>query len=99
MASNLYMISVNWIVTPQTTENIAAIDKILGELGDWLRFSGSCWLIVSEKTSADIFRAMGNFLKKDDCEIIAKIDPSTVNGWAPKWIDDWITARRPLLGA
>jgi hypothetical protein len=97
MPKSFFMVSINWIVTKQTAENIKAIDDIFGSVGDWLRFSGSCWVVLTDKTSQDIFTELGKFLKKDDCEIIAKIDPATVNGWAPKWIDDWFTTRRPQV--
>jgi hypothetical protein len=97
MSKSFFMVSINWIATPQTAENIKALDDVFGRVGDWLRFSGTCWVVVTDKTSQDIFTELSKFLKKDDCEIIAKIDPSTVNGWAPKWIDNWITSRRSNL--
>ncbi|MEH6949829.1 hypothetical protein V4R08_00495 [Nitrobacter sp. NHB1] len=75
-------------------KNIQTIDLALGELGDWLRFSGSCWILLTDKSSRDIFASLSKILNKDDSEIIAKIDPTTVNGWAPKWIDEWINSRR-----
>ena len=94
MATKMYMVTIRWIQTPLTTENVEKIDALLGPLGDWIRFSGMCWLIRTDQPSQKIFEALATFLKKGDSELIMLVDPSDYSGWAVKWVDDRISGKR-----
>jgi hypothetical protein len=94
MASKLYLITIRWVETPSTVENIQRIDALLSALGDWVRFSGMTWLLATDHSSPDIYAKLATFLKKDDSELIIRADPSDYSGWAAHWIDNWITSKR-----
>lgn len=89
------MISVRWVKTQMTTENIKKIDSLLSPFGDWVRFSGTCWLLKTNSNAQAIFGALGSFLTKDDSELIVRVDRSDINGWATTWINQWIFAPDP----
>ncbi len=76
---------------------MAKIDKVLGPLGDWLRFSGGNWLIDTDRSSKDVFMALAEILRKGDSELIIRVDPADYAGWAAEWVDEWVAkkARRP----
>ena len=95
MPRKMYLISVRWVATELIEENIKKIDSLLTPLGEWIRFSGTCWIIKTNSTSQQIFEALASFLKKEDNEIIARIDPGDLNGWAPKWVDEWLMKKDP----
>jgi hypothetical protein len=94
VARNLYAIFVRWAGTPNTPENIQKIDNALGPYGDWLRFSGSNWLLDTDHSSEVIFKALANILHKDDSELIMKVDPNDYSGWASGWVDNWLKSKR-----
>lgn len=95
MPRKMYLIAVRWVGTEITEENIKKIDALLTPVGEWIRFSGTCWVIKTDSTSQKIFEALASFLKTADNELIARIDPSDLNGWAPKWVDEWLAAKDP----
>jgi hypothetical protein len=98
VASKLYIIAVRWVETPLTMENVQKIDALLTPLGDWVRFSGTTWLLATDQNSLTnsitIYASLGTFLKEGDSELIIRIDPSEYSGWAAKWVDDWIMSKR-----
>jgi hypothetical protein len=94
VASKLYLIAVRWVETPLTSENIQKIDALLTPLGDWIRFSGTTWLLATDHNSLAIYSSLGEFLKKGDSELIIRVDPHDYSGWAAQWVDSWIMSKR-----
>ncbi|SDT17792.1 hypothetical protein [Bradyrhizobium canariense] len=93
MAKSFYAVMIRWDILP-TEAKVSEIDATLGVLGDWLRFGGHNWLIWSESTPSQIYAALAGKLSQKDSELIVNFDPNSYSGWAPKWVDDWITQRR-----
>jgi hypothetical protein len=94
MAVKMYLVVIRWVDTPLILENVTKVDSLLTPLGDWIRFSGTSWLLRTERSSREIFNALSTFLKKGDSELIIRVDPDDYNGWAAKWVDDWIIGKR-----
>lgn len=76
-----------------TTENVAKIDAILGVAGDWLRFSGTTWILFSDRSRIEIGSAIRTALTPEDSDLTAAVDPDDLYGWAPGWIEEWIIER------
>lgn len=93
MAKSFYAILIRWNEAP-IDSRIGEIDNVLGVLGDWVRFSGYNWIVWSDSTAGQIYQALTGKLTQSDSELVVKFDPNAYSGWAPKWIDDWITERR-----
>jgi hypothetical protein len=93
MAKSFYAVMIHWDSSP-TDAKVAEIDQTLGVLGDWLRFGGHNWLLWSESSAHDIFQLLAGRLAQKDSELIVKWDPHSYAGWAPKWVEDWVTERR-----
>lgn len=94
MAKNLFLVTIRWVHTPLTEENIKRIDDTLGTFGDWMRFNAYCWIVDTDSNAIDIFNALGRFLHKDDSELILRLDLSDWSGWCPKWVDDWLKTKK-----
>jgi hypothetical protein len=97
MSTNFYLVTIYWNKTPMTFENVSKADAIFGVAGDWLRFSGSAWVVISDKTAHEIDRALRTILTDDDHDVVVKFNPHEMAGWAPAWVDQWIIARRTDL--
>lgn len=94
---NCYAIMINWSGDRLNEENIKKVDNAFSSIGDWLRFSGSGWLLITERTANDIYHLLAAFLVKTDNELIFKVDPGDYAGFAPKWINEWLETRvKPL---
>jgi hypothetical protein len=89
----LYAILIRWVATPATLENFEKIDKALAPFGSWLRFSGYGWLLETERTALDVFHVLAGILRKDDSELVIRIDPNDYAGWAFKWVDEWVSQK------
>lgn len=94
MARNLYVVIVRWVKTPQTTQNIERIDAVLTTHGDWLRFSGSNWLLDTDSSANQVFQSLASVLHRDDSELIVRADPHDYSGWSAKWVDDWVRGKQ-----
>jgi hypothetical protein len=94
VARNLYTIFVRLVATPQTVANVEKIDNALTQFGEWLRFSGSSWLLDTDHSASDVFNALAKILHKDDSELIIKADPNEYAGWAAGWVDTWLQSKR-----
>jgi hypothetical protein len=82
----LYLITVNWAKTPDTDK----IEKVLGPVGIWLRFSSSSWLLWTTRSSQQLYEVLAPVLTKEDSEIIARVDENEWYGFAQPWIWNWI---------
>jgi hypothetical protein len=89
----LYAVLIRWVASPASSENFDKVDKALGSIGVWLRFSGYGWLVETEKSALEIFHVLANILRKDDSEIVIRVDPEDYAGWAFKWVDEWIAQK------
>jgi hypothetical protein len=87
--AGLYMIGIHWSGPPKT----AALENALATVGSWLRLNQNVYILRSEENAVGIYSAVGTVLTKADYEIISKIDPTDLSGFAPTWIDDWIAGR------
>jgi hypothetical protein len=94
VAENLYIVTIRWTKTLLTEENVEKIDDILNPLGNWLRFSGTTWILATDSSAMEIFHALSEFLHKDDSELIMRVDPDDYSGWAAKWVDEWLISKR-----
>jgi hypothetical protein len=96
VAQNLFLVTVRWVRTPLTEENVKKVDAIMDGVGDWLRFSGTSWIVDTDKAAVDIFNMLSRFLHSDDSHLIIKLDLKDWSGWCPKWVDEWIKSKRKL---
>jgi hypothetical protein len=86
----VYMIAIRWASAPKNK----VIEDAIATVGTWLRFSQHCWLLhVQTGDAQTIYAELAKVLSKADNELIVKIDPVDYQGWAPKWINEWINER------
>lgn len=97
MAKNLFIVTIRWVTTPLTQENLLQIDNLLTGCGDWLRFSGTVWLLDTNKSAEQVFQVLGTFLKKDDSELIVRADLNDFSGWCQKWVNDWLQTKKKQI--
>jgi hypothetical protein len=90
--SSLYCVNVRWVKTEFNTD---AIEKQLGQCGDWLRFNGWAWLSYSTYSAGSIANHVRIALANDDNIMVIKCDPNDYGGWAQPWVWDWINKKRP----
>jgi hypothetical protein len=56
--------------------------------------SGWSWFAYTNSSAADIrSELLNNINKENDVLIIIKVDPGEFDGWAPKWVWDWLADR------
>ena len=83
----LYVIQIRWASKPL---NPTTIEQVLNTLGDWVRFSESCWVIWTARNAYDVQYAIMSKLQNDDSLFVAAMAPEGPQGWAPGWFWDWI---------
>lgn len=86
----IYIVTLRWIDSPINPE---MIDAILAQRGDWLRWNGWTWLLASNSAPSEIRGSLMQRLSANDNIIIAEVSSTSVDGWAPKWVWDWIIDR------
>ena len=86
----IFVVTLRWIDTPFNPE---MIDSILANRGDWLRWNGWTWLVATNFSSTDLRTALMQRLTFNDGLIIAQVVTTELEGWAPKWVWDWIQER------
>lgn len=91
--ARLYLASIRWVGTPMSEGNIKSMDLMIGNCGDWVRFNASTWIVWSEANSLAISNHIRSWLKPEDSVLVIALDASDMNGWAPKWVWDWINAK------
>jgi hypothetical protein len=94
VAKNLFIVTIRWVHTPLNEANIKRIDDTLTQFGDWLRFSGFSWIVDTDRNADEIFRALGQFMHKDDSELIVRLDLSDWSGWCFPWVDAWLRSKK-----
>lgn len=73
----------------KTTE----LEPVFDQLGNWARFNGWSWFVFTEKTPKEIYNVLVSQIANDDSVLILRADPSNPQGWAPKWLWEWLSAR------
>lgn len=95
MAFRAYSINIRWVKTPM---NVVALEAALTNSmagGDWVRFSGFTYFIWTQISAEKISGIVRTVLKeKEDTVLVAAVDLTDCNGWAPGWIWDWLNERR-----
>lgn len=86
----VYVVTVRWIQTPQNAE---MIDAVLGQYGDWIRWNGWTWFIQTAHLPSTIRAAVLQRFTNQDSLLIAEINKSGLEGWAPQWVWDWFNSR------
>lgn len=86
----IYVITLRWIDSPLNPE---MIDSVLAVQGDWVRWNGWTWLLASNSAPLDIREGLRKRLLQGDSFIIAEVSPTGMDGWAPKWVWDWVAER------
>lgn len=86
----IYVVTLRWIDTPMNPE---MIDSILAVRGDWLRWNGWTWLLASNYPPSELRIAIMGRLTAHDGLIIAQLVTADMEGWAPKWVWEWISER------
>jgi hypothetical protein len=72
------------------------VDSALNATGDeWIRYSFSNWIVWTEKPASEISRAVRGGLGSDDQVIVAELNLNERDGWAAKWIWEWLDSRKP----
>lgn len=92
MNKRIYLIAVRWKNNDVT--KFEAMEKRLETIGTWLRFHAWTWLIKTEYyVTADMVYNTLN-LEQDNIEnvLITEINRNSKQGWAHKWIWDWINS-------
>jgi hypothetical protein len=91
----VYSINVRWEKTPF---NLAALEAALAASmagGDWVRLNGFTYLIWTGLSAEALSRVVRTVLKEpEDIVLIYSVDLSDFSGWAPKWMWDWLLAKR-----
>ena len=73
---------------------IKELEPAFSSVGDWLRYSSSCWIIWTERSAQDVFSALKPYLVNDDQFLIVEINMYERNGWLPEWVWGWMNARQ-----
>lgn len=83
----LYIVLVRWVGVPL---NPPAVDNILTEQGEWIRFNSFTWFLWTDASPMAINQALLTKLGQESSIIIASLETRAAVGWAPKWIWDWL---------
>jgi hypothetical protein len=69
------------------------IEKGLGGLGDWIRFSPWQWFVFSSYTKERIGLEVRKGLQPADQVIVTVVQPEYGQGAAAQWIWEWLNDR------
>lgn len=84
----LYSISITW--HDASRANLIAVDTALGNLGDWIRFSGFQWFIYTDAQQQRISNEVLNAGANAQFCVVAALTPEMAQGFAPPWIWSWL---------
>ena len=98
MTNKIYYIGIRWGGELPRTD---PVEKSLDTLGDWIRFNGYTWLLSTEYSSQELYKALERVLIKDDMLLVIALDPRDRFGVAPQWVWEWIDGqqREPPVSA
>ena len=68
--------------------------EAIKKLGGWWHHLESTWIVLTQKTSSQVWDALGPFVDKNDFMLIIEVRDD-VNGWLPKDAWEWIHANVP----
>ena len=71
-------------------------DRIASGIGDWIRISAFSWLIWTDKSTEEVSQIFRQTLGLQANFVVLYVDPAGAQGWAPKWIWDWINNKQTL---
>jgi hypothetical protein len=66
-----------------------AMDSLLRQSSDWLRYSPSAWIVYTNQ-SQNWWTDQLRLIKAESKFLIFEISPATKWGWADKWIWEWL---------
>jgi hypothetical protein len=67
-----------------------ALEPAMMQLGDWIRYSASCWIVWTNYQPHVIADHIKNYVGPNDHYLVVALDMTAHQGWMPKWVWDWI---------
>lgn len=91
MSQKVYYIGARW---DPVGPRFKAVEEMLDQLGDWVRFNDSTWFLSTSRPSAEVDGALQRLLTTDATMLVIALDPKDRFGWAPAWLWEWIDGQR-----
>jgi len=78
------------------TSELEPIFTAIGD--DWIRISGLCWILWTDKPAVHIYTLLERSLDQTDQILITRFDPGTISGGdtfgnLSPWIWDWLKSK------
>lgn len=74
---------------------ILDLEPVFSEMGDWIRYSNSGWLVWTDWSVKRINAKLVAHIDDEDHYIITAVEKNQVSAIAPKWIWEWIVSKMP----
>jgi hypothetical protein len=74
---------------------ILDLEPIFSDMGDWIRFSSTGWLIWTELELPDINAKLIECVDLSDSYIISGVENNQISAFAPRWVWNWIASKLP----
>lgn len=75
---------------------VEELEPVFTAIGDdWVRVSGLCWILWTEKPAPHVYTLIRGYLDSGDCVVISAIPNSIGDFYAylPPWIWDWMNGK------
>lgn len=73
---------------------VAQLNAVFDQAPDWLRYSGNCWIVRTDKSADWWANQLKPSLGPQDSLLIFQVNLKTRWGFADKWIWEWIDKQR-----
>ena len=90
----LFLITTRWVKTPITAALLQTVDNILTGHGEWIRFHGQTWFVWTESSLSKVASDIRPLVQAEDSLLVLPVDPIQFDGWAPKWVWEWLDDKR-----
>jgi Uncharacterized protein conserved in bacteria (DUF2188) len=92
MADPVYMVAFRWVTTTDILSHLPRVESALASNGNWARLNVHTWFVKSSRGAVAISARIRLELKGDDSVVVIRADPADAEGWAPKWLWEWLRA-------
>ncbi len=75
---------------------IDSLKPIFDKALDWARIAPNSWIVWTTGTPDEWYDRLKPKLGKNDSMYIFGIDNSVKQGWAPKWVWEWLNKKRSV---
>ncbi len=82
--------SISFLFSVPALGQVDRVDKVMGSLGDWVRFSPLQWYLYSSHSKQEIVTAVETVILPEDQFILSVVQSEVSLGRAMPWVWTWI---------